>query len=94
MIRRRCGESVWVGPDIEIRVLEVSGGRVKLGIAAPRDVLVLRDELKMTEDFNRLASRGLPPDAAVRLAAVLSYSSSQAVTHPRQIIPQESCDAV
>ena len=74
MIRRRCGESIWVGPDVEIRVLEVAGGRVKLGIAAPRNVLVLRDELKLTEDFNRQASRGLAPGEAVRLAAMLARS--------------------
>ena len=57
MIRRRCGESVFLGENIEIQVLEMAGGRVKLGIAAPRDVLVLRSELKQTEEFNREASR-------------------------------------
>jgi len=59
MIRRRCGESILLGDNIEIRVLEVSGTRVKLGIAAPRDLLVLRNELKLTEDFNREASRAV-----------------------------------
>jgi len=37
-------------------------------------VLVLRDELKLTEDFNRQASRGLAPGEAVRLAAMLARS--------------------
>jgi carbon storage regulator len=72
MIRRRCGESVLVGDDIEIRVLEVAGGRVKLGISAPRNVLVLRDELKLTEDFNREASQLASVSRLISLAAALS----------------------
>ena len=60
MIRRRCGESVFLGDDIEIHVLEVAGNRVKLGIQAPREVLVLRNELRLTEEFNRDASRAVP----------------------------------
>jgi carbon storage regulator len=69
MIRRRCGESIFVGENIEIQVLEVAGNRVKLGISAPRDVLVLRDELKLTEDFNREASRAIPARQVLSLAA-------------------------
>jgi len=72
MIRRRCGESILLGDNIEIRVLEVSGTRVKLGIAAPRDLLVLRNELKLTEDFNREASRAVPRARLASLAATLA----------------------
>jgi carbon storage regulator CsrA len=57
-------------------VLEVTGNRVKLGIAAPRDVLVLRNELKLTEDFNRDASRAVPATHLVTLAATLLKSQS------------------
>ena len=39
VIRRRSGESLLVGDNVEIEILEVSGGQVKLGIRAPRDVL-------------------------------------------------------
>ena len=74
MIRRRCGESIWVGGEIEIQVLEVACGRVKLGISAPRTVLVLRDELKRTADFNREASRSIPANEVAKLAAALSQS--------------------
>ncbi|MCP4174984.1 MAG: carbon storage regulator [Fuerstiella sp.] len=31
--------------DIEVKVIEVSGGKVRLGIAAPADVKILRKEL-------------------------------------------------
>jgi carbon storage regulator len=68
MIRRRCGESIFVGDNIEIQVLEVAGNRVKLGISAPREVLVLRNELKLTEEFNREASRAVAPAHILSLA--------------------------
>ena len=69
MIRRRCGESILLGENIEIHVMEVTGNRVKLGISAPRDVLVLRNELKLTEEFNREASRAVSPGHISSLAA-------------------------
>ena len=69
MIRRRCGESVLLGENIEVLVLEVAGNRVKLGISAPREVIVLRNELKMTADFNREASRAVPPVHLLALAS-------------------------
>jgi carbon storage regulator len=74
MIRRRCGESIFVGENIEIHVLEVAGNRVKLGISAPRDVLVLRNELKLTEEFNREAARTVPPAELLSLAATMLKS--------------------
>ena len=38
VIRRRCGESVMIGPDVELEILEVGPSQVKLGIRAPREV--------------------------------------------------------
>jgi carbon storage regulator len=76
MIRRRCGESIFLGEDIEIHVLEVAGNRVKLGIQAPREVLVLRNELRLTEEFNREASRATPAAHFPLLAASMLTSPS------------------
>jgi carbon storage regulator len=45
ILTRRPGESIQVGDDIEISVLEIRGNQVRLGINAPTDVLVLRSEL-------------------------------------------------
>lgn len=45
ILTRRIGESIQVGQEIEISVLEVRGNQVRLGISAPPDVLVLRSEL-------------------------------------------------
>ena len=56
VIRRRSGESILIGDEIELEVLETSGSQVKLGIRAPRSVKVLRKEIALVSDQNRVAS--------------------------------------
>lgn len=46
VISRKAGQSVLIGDDIEVAVLEVQGGVVKLGVNASKDKLVLRSELR------------------------------------------------
>lgn len=58
VIRRRAGESVLVGEEIEMEVLEIGQGQVKLGIRAPREVVVLRKEVRIAAEENQAASRG------------------------------------
>jgi carbon storage regulator len=60
VIRRRSGESVFIGDQIQVEVLEIAGNQVKIGITAPKEVLILRNEVRVTADQNRLASRPLP----------------------------------
>lgn len=72
VIRRRTGETLLLGEEIEVEILELSGGQVKLGIRAPREVLVLRKEVKMTEEENRAASKG------IRLKGILDDPRIQA----------------
>jgi len=59
VMRRRSGEGFTIGEDIEIEVLEVSGTRVKLGIKAPESCIIVRREIRITQDENRTASRGM-----------------------------------
>lgn len=44
-LSRKAGESVMLGNDIELTILEVKGEQVKLGIRAPKDVAIYRKEL-------------------------------------------------
>jgi len=60
VIRRRAGESILIAGDIEIEVLETSPTRVKLGIKAPKEVTVLRKEVRLTQDHNRTAAQEIP----------------------------------
>jgi carbon storage regulator len=57
VIRRRTGESLFIGDDIEVQVLEVAGSQVKLGIRAPKSVGVVRSEIKKVGEQNQAAAR-------------------------------------
>jgi carbon storage regulator len=46
ILTRRPHQSLIIGADIQIKVLDVIGDRVRIGITAPREVKVLRQELK------------------------------------------------
>jgi carbon storage regulator len=46
VLTRRPRQVVMVGPDIEIVILDIGAGRVRLGITAPRELRVLRQETK------------------------------------------------
>ena len=47
LVLSRCeGEKILVGDDIVITVCRVNGSQVRIGIEAPREILVIREELK------------------------------------------------
>lgn len=46
VLTRNINESIIIGDDIKITVLDVSGRSVRLGIDAPRDVIVDREEIR------------------------------------------------
>ena len=45
ILTRRLGETIQIGTDITLAVIDVTGQQVRLGINAPRDTLILREEL-------------------------------------------------
>lgn len=57
VIQRRAGESIFIGDDVEIEILETGPTRVKLGIVAPARVLVHRKAAGLIEMQNLAASR-------------------------------------
>lgn len=47
VLTRRHNESIMIGDSVEITVIEVKGEQVKLGISAPKDIIVHRKEIYM-----------------------------------------------
>jgi len=45
VLTRKVGEAIVIADKITVRVLSISGGRVRLGVEAPDELLVLRGEL-------------------------------------------------
>jgi carbon storage regulator len=92
IIRRRRGESIVIGEDISIEILETSPTQVKLGISAPKEVTVLRSEIRVTRDVNRAASE-LDPVQLTQLVGQLRETALIAeVSSPDNsivILPEE-----
>lgn len=59
VLTRRINESIKIGKDITVTVTGVAGGKVRIGIEAPSDVPILRQEVierdaKIQEEIKRL----------------------------------------
>jgi carbon storage regulator len=56
ILGRRIGESILIGDNVEVRVVDASSTRVKLGIVAPRDLQILRSEMRLAAEQNRAST--------------------------------------
>ena len=56
ILQRKEGESLLIGDEIEISILSVEAGRVRLAIEAPKSISILRAELKKAAEVNREAA--------------------------------------
>ena len=57
ILTRRASESIQIGDDIEIKILNTPNQTVKIAIQAPKDILILRKELvREIADNNTVAS--------------------------------------
>lgn len=46
VLTRKVGETIWIGEDVEIVISEVKGEQVKVAINAPRNIEIVRGELR------------------------------------------------
>ena len=72
VVTRKTDESLIIADNIEIMVLEVTKDRVKLGVSAPRDIKIIRNELIDTQNVNKDSSKALGKDA---IEALLNYNT-------------------
>ena len=67
-LARKSNESIMLGNDIEITVLEIQGDQVKLGIKAPKSVPIYRKEIYLQiQEENRQAVREVDVEAVKNL---------------------------
>lgn len=58
ILTRKLGESITIGNDIKVTILECQNKQVKLGIIAPKDIKVHREEIfEKIQEENRKASK-------------------------------------
>jgi carbon storage regulator len=57
VLTRSINESLKIGPDVTVTVLGVSGSQIRIGIEAPKSIIVLREEVaKRTKQETRQES--------------------------------------
>lgn len=61
ILTRKSGESITIGDDIKIQVIEIKGKQVRLGIDAPRHYVIHREEVYIRiQEENKLAAEKAP----------------------------------
>jgi carbon storage regulator len=46
ILSRKLDEAIWIGDNIKVKIMGIEKGTVKIGIEAPSDITILRQELK------------------------------------------------
>jgi carbon storage regulator len=84
VLTRRIDESLTIGDSITVTVLAIEGDKVKLGIKAPRDITILRQEIyQAVQEQNNLEKRlveGPEPDSFKSLRELLAEHSPEDVS--------------
>ena len=57
ILTRRVGESLMIGDDVNVTVLGIKGNQVRIGVDAPKDVAVHREEI-----YQRIQNEQDDPD--------------------------------
>lgn len=58
VLTRKLGESIIIGDGIEVKIVGIDGDQIKLGVQAPKEVKIYRDEIfKVIQEENRQASQ-------------------------------------
>jgi carbon storage regulator len=57
VLTRKPGQSIMIGDGIEVQVLSVAGEKVRLGVTAPREVAIFRNEVYDRIERERAAGR-------------------------------------
>ena len=61
ILTRKAGEAFYIGDDIAVTVEGIKGDKIKISINAPKDIPILRKELKDAQSVN---TESVSPDAA------------------------------
>ena len=66
VLSRKVGEKILIGRDISVTVVRITGGGVRIGIEAPAELPVIREELQKSIDEGQSVSPATPNQAHPR----------------------------
>jgi carbon storage regulator len=64
VLSRKVGETICIGQDIRVVVVEIRGDKIRLGIDAPKDITVHRQEVADAIARDRVLKDGSSPEAS------------------------------
>jgi carbon storage regulator len=73
VMRRKEGEAILIGEDIQFRILSINRSTVKIGITAPREIPVKASDMEAVQRENWAAAQ-ISAEQAARVAALLRAS--------------------
>ncbi len=69
ILTRKAGQSIRIGDDIEISVVEIKGRQARIGIKAPKGLTIHREEVFQRIKEENLRAAAMPEDIDILLAA-------------------------
>jgi carbon storage regulator len=77
VISRKSGESLIISDDIRITVISVSNDKVSIGIEAPKDVKIVRQELLETIEANKASAEETERKDYKNIASLIQNKKNQ-----------------
>ncbi|PKK92000.1 MAG: carbon storage regulator [Candidatus Wallbacteria bacterium HGW-Wallbacteria-1] len=74
VLTRKLNQSIMVGDEIEIKIIEIKHGQVKIGVTAPRNVKVHRSEVYEEIQKENLRASQAKPENLGKLSDLLKNS--------------------
>jgi len=88
ILRRREGDSILIGDNVEIEIIHSGANKVKIGVRAPGDVRVMRKEIQAIGDENTAAAT-MGPDLRQFIVDRLCGKTSLNNSSERPISPMQ-----
>lgn len=77
ILTRKSGEGIRIGDQITLKIIEIRGNQVRLGVEAPKDMSVHREEIyALIQEQNKAAAQSSPLDPEVLVSVWKSQQQS------------------
>lgn len=77
VLSRKVGERIWIGNEICVTVVRLTSGGVRLGIEAPAELPVIREELKVRQAESQAADSSAQVEIVISEAALAKLQLPQ-----------------